>query len=75
MKARSGAPLLAPLLVAAMTAAASAHTRHGEASGLSHGFLHPVGGLDHVFAMVTVGLFAAQLGGREIWLVRRALSL
>ena len=69
MKARSGAPLLAPLLLAAMTASASAHTGHGDASGLAHGFLHPVGGPDHILAMVTVGLLAAQIGGRAIWLV------
>jgi urease accessory protein len=31
--------------------------------------MHPIGGLDHVLAMVAVGLFAAQLGGRALWLV------
>ncbi|WGD30139.1 HupE/UreJ family protein [Ancylobacter sp. WKF20] len=48
---------------------AFAHTGHGEADGLVHGFMHPVGGLDHVLAMVAVGIFAAQLGGRAIWAV------
>lgn len=64
--------LFATLLVAAMLFApvpAMAHTGHGAASGLMHGFLHPLGGLDHVLAMVTVGLIAAQRGGRALWLV------
>ncbi|QEN85891.1 HupE/UreJ family protein [Labrys sp. KNU-23] len=69
MKSRCTAPLLAAILVGAMTATANAHTGIGATSGLAHGFLHPVSGPDHVLAMVTVGLFAAQLGGRAIWLV------
>ncbi len=32
-------------------------------------FAHPLGGLDHILAMVTVGIFAWQLGGRALWLV------
>jgi urease accessory protein len=53
------------------TAAAQAHTgaHVGGAAGLTHGFLHPLGGLDHVLAMVGVGLFACFLGGRALWLV------
>jgi urease accessory protein len=34
-----------------------------------HGFLHPLGGIDHILAMVAIGVFAAQLGGPAIWLV------
>jgi urease accessory protein len=52
-----------------LTAAASAHTGLGNAHGFVHGFMHPVGGLDHVLAMVAVGLYAALLGGRALWLV------
>ncbi len=37
--------------------------------GLYAGFVHPVTGLDHLLAMVTVGLLSAQLGGRAIWIV------
>ena len=48
---------------------ASAHVGAGHTSGLAHGFSHPVGGLDHVLAMVAVGLFAASLGGRALWAV------
>ncbi len=49
--------------------AAIAHTGHGEASGFVHGLAHPIFGLDHILAMVTVGIFARQLGGRAVWLV------
>jgi len=50
-------------------ALAFAHTGHGDAAGFSHGFMHPIGGLDHVLAMVAVGIFAANLGGRALWAV------
>jgi urease accessory protein len=49
--------------------AALAHTGVGATSGFMHGFMHPLGGLDHLLAMVLVGLFAYQLGGRAMWLV------
>jgi urease accessory protein len=49
--------------------AAWAHPGHGEAVGLVQGFMHPVTGLDHVLAMIAVGLFAANLGGRALWAV------
>jgi urease accessory protein len=48
---------------------AFAHTGVGDTAGFVHGFIHPIGGLDHVLAMVAVGLFAALLGGRALWLV------
>jgi urease accessory protein len=31
--------------------------------------MHPLGGLDHVLAMVAVGLYAAMIGGRALWLM------
>ena len=48
---------------------ALAHAGHGDTSGLMHGFTHPIAGIDHVLAMVAVGVLAAQLGGRALWLV------
>ena len=48
---------------------ALAHTGISETSGFAHGFVHPVGGVDHVLAMVAVGLVAALMGGRALWLV------
>lgn len=41
----------------------------GYDSGIFAGLLHPILGLDHLLAMVTVGLLSAQLGGRAIWTV------
>jgi urease accessory protein len=55
--------------------AAFAHTGHGDGHGLVHGIAHPLGGLDHILAMVTVGLFAWQLGGRALWLVPASFVL
>lgn len=52
-----------------ISATASAHTGHGDTAGFVHGFAHPIGGLDHVLAMVAVGLFAAIVGGRALWRV------
>ena len=62
----------AALALAGATAPALAHTGHGDVSGFVAGFLHPVGGLDHVLAMVAVGLFAAHLGRRALWAVPAA---
>lgn len=59
----------APAIFFALTNSALAHTGVGDASGFVHGFSHPLGGLDHVLAMVAVGLYAAMLGGRALWLV------
>lgn len=47
---------------------------HAHTNGLPHmdfavGLSHPFSGLDHILAMVAVGLWAAQLGGRALWLV------
>jgi len=47
---------------------AFAHPGH-EGAGLVDGFLHPLGGVDHIIAMVAGGLVAARLGGRALWLV------
>lgn len=50
-------------------AAALAHPGHGEHGGFVGGLLHPIGGLDHILAMVTVGILAYQIGGRALWLL------
>jgi urease accessory protein len=46
---------------------ASAHEASGGVGGLLSGFSHPLGGLDHIVAMVAVGLWGAILGGRAMW--------
>jgi urease accessory protein len=48
---------------------ASAHTGVGDPTGFWHGLEHPIGGLDHILAMIAVGLWAAQMGGKALWLV------
>ena len=53
--------LLAPAL-------AQAHPGF-HAAGFLHGTAHPLTGLDHICAMIAVGLWAAQRGGRAVWLV------
>ena len=50
-------------------AAGLAHPGHDGAGGLAHGFVHPLTGIDHVLAMIAVGVLAAQYGGRALWLV------
>jgi urease accessory protein len=61
--------LILAAAAALLPQAAFAHVGAGGTSGISHGFWHPVGGLDHVLAMVAAGLFAANLGGRALWAV------
>jgi urease accessory protein len=53
------------LLILANTA--HAHSEHGAAGGFVSGLTHPVTGLDHVVAMVAVGLWGAFLGKRAMW--------
>jgi urease accessory protein len=67
---RLALPLLALVtLFALVPAVAFGHTGGSGTAGFSHGFMHPVTGLDHVLAMVMVGVLAWQLGGRALWLV------
>jgi urease accessory protein len=42
---------------------------HSIFDGLSHGFSHPWFGLDHLLAMVAIGVWATQLKGRAVWAV------
>ena len=59
---------LAPVIATGMLPSfAYAHTGIGEMNGFLHGLTHPASGLDHVCAMVAVGLWAAQTGGRSLW--------
>src|ERR1700678_3003592 len=48
---------------------AHAHHLPGESNGFASGLNHPLHGLDHILAMVAVGLWAAQLGSRAVWRV------
>ena len=59
-------------LLAVVTSPVLAHTGVGSAFGFASGFGHPIGGLDHILAMVAVGILAVQLGGRAIWILPAA---
>lgn len=52
--------------------AADAHTFGIPHDHFAAGFAHPFGGIDHLLAMIAVGLWAAQLGGRALWAVPAA---
>lgn len=59
-------------IIATAPALAFAHTGDGPHVGFLHGFSHPFSGLDHVLAMVAVGLWAAQWQGRMLWFIPMA---
>ena len=67
--------LLIAVLLALSAQPAFAHPQKGEAVGFVTGFLHPISGLDHVLAMVAVGLWGAQLGAPAIWLLPVAFPM
>jgi len=46
-----------------------AHVQQGQAAGFLTGLRHPVSGLDHVLAMIAVGLWGAQLGAPAVWVL------
>lgn len=46
-----------------------AHMESGQATGFATGLQHPWSGLDHVLAMIAVGLWGAQLGNPAIWVL------
>ena len=71
MKTSSSSKLKTALFVTTLLvpALAQAHPMHGPAHSFNSGFLHPWLGLDHVLAIVAVGLWAAQMRGRALWLV------
>jgi urease accessory protein len=60
---------IALVLLAVSASPALAHLDPAEHGSFAAGFTHPLFGLDHVLAMVAVGLWATMLGGRAIWLV------
>jgi urease accessory protein len=64
---------LTTFFLLAASGTAFAHPGH-DVSGLAAGLMHPFTGLDHLLAMLAVGIWAAQLnskesGGRKLWLL------
>jgi urease accessory protein len=51
------------------TRIAEAHPGHNGHGGFSGGFAHPFSGIDHILAMIAVGLLATQIGGKALWML------
>ena len=62
---------LAAALIA--PAVAWAHPQPADTTFLA-GFIHPYLGLDHVLAMIAVGIWAVQIGGRAVWALPTAFT-
>jgi urease accessory protein len=60
---------VAGLALLASATPALAHVQPGRAEEFLTGLGHPVSGLDHVLAMISVGLWGAQLGPPAVWLL------
>lgn len=60
---------LALATVALLSQPALAHEQAGITGGFASGLLHPLTGLDHMIAMVAVGIWGAQLGAPAIWVL------
>jgi len=65
-KNKSTVQFISLLLLLGSSSTACAHTGH-DASGLAAGLLHPFSGIDHLLAMLAVGLWAAHSGMRKLW--------
>ncbi len=69
MKKNLSKSLLALGLLVFLPNLASAHILPGSSHGFHEGFLHPFTGLDHLLAMIAVGMWAAQHRGRALWMI------
>jgi urease accessory protein len=65
---RNSSRFLSAIFLLISSGAAFAHPGH-DVSGFAAGLMHPFSGLDHLLAMVAVGLWAAQGGGRKVWVL------
>ena len=59
------------LVILLLPVMAQAHPG-GSDTGLVDGLMHPVFGLDHLLAMISVGVVSVQLGGNNIWRIPMA---
>jgi urease accessory protein len=64
---RHHAPAVLGTASALASTPAAAHTFGAQGASFAAGFGHPLFGLDHLLAMVAVGVWAAQVGGRATW--------
>ena len=65
--ARAALLFASPLGIILSASPACAHALGGVMGGFGSGFGHPLAGFDHFLAMLAVGLWGAQMGGRSIW--------
>ena len=59
---------IAAAAVSLLTTPALAHVGIDAHGSFFTGFVHPIGGLDHLAAMIAVGLWAAIVGGQRVWI-------
>ena len=69
MKAKYSLALFGLLAYVTILPVAEAHTFGSQGAGLMAGLTHPFVGLDHLLAMIAVGIWAGQLGARAVWLI------
>jgi urease accessory protein len=67
MRFSTARTLVSAAALTMLAAPAHAHVGVGAATSFGAGFGHPFSGLDHMAAMVAVGLWAALKGGRAVW--------
>ncbi len=72
MKALRHTALLAAAIAPVSAFAHPGHDGHDFTWDFNAGFAHPLSGWDHLLALLAVGIWAAQLGGRARWLVPAA---
>ncbi len=72
MKPMKNSPTIVLVGLCLLAGTASAHTGQHAVTGFLSGLGHPVSGLDHLLAMIAIGLWAAQQGGRALWAVPAA---
>lgn len=72
MRLRPSFPVLSFMGGVLVASPAWAHPGHEHVATFTQGIMHPLSGADHILAMVMVGLFAVQLGGRALWLLPAA---
>lgn len=66
---------LAALALLLVPATVFAHQETGSITGIVSGLSHPVSGMDHVLAMISVGLWGAQLGAPAVWVLPVAFPM
>ncbi|MDH3514801.1 MAG: HupE/UreJ family protein [Gammaproteobacteria bacterium] len=66
---RRGYQILMAMALLLMAHASQAHTFGAHGAGLAAGLAHPFLGLDHLLAMLALGIWAVAQGGRAVWFV------